>query len=71
MVFYEDSGDDGLDLLEMSPILTDDGSVWNELSSSENQRALSLVWGTSNANNILLTALNIDVRNIVSVKTNK
>lgn len=47
-------------------ILRDNDSVWSRLIPMESSPALSYQWAESQANRHLLSALNIDSRNIVS-----
>ena len=45
---------------------TIDLSVWNNLKIMENTAALKYQWPGSHSNSVLLKAVNIDSRNIVS-----
>ena len=46
---------------------TIDISVWNNLKDLESTDALQYTWSKSDHNRKLLTAINIDTRNIVSM----
>lgn len=68
-VFPSSSNDSSVDERGDVVILGDNDSVWSRLIPMESSPALSYQWAESQANRHLLTALNIDSRNIVSYTT--
>lgn len=53
---------------ELISLLTNQDRTWQSLKSVEETHALTYQWANSTSNNVLLNALGIDSRNIVSVK---
>lgn len=53
--------------IELKPLIDKADKVWQNMKSVEETNALTFQWANSNSNNVLLNALDIDSRNIVSM----
>jgi len=53
--------------VEIKPLMDKADKVWQNMKSVEETNALTYQWANSSSNNVLLTALGIDSRNIVSM----
>lgn len=54
--------------IELKPLINKADKVWQNVKSVEETNALTYQWANSSSNNVLLTALGIDSRNIVSIR---
>jgi len=54
--------------VELKILIDKADKVWENVKSVEETNALTYQWANSNSNNVLLNALGIDSRNIVSVR---
>lgn len=55
--------------VELKSLIDKTDKVWQNVKSVEETNALTYQWANSNSNNVLLNALGIDSRNIVSMRT--
>jgi len=53
--------------IELKVLIDKTDKVWENVKSVEETNALTYQWANSNSNNVLLNALGIDSRNIVSL----
>lgn len=53
--------------VELQSLINKTDKVWQNVKSVEETNALTYQWANSSSNNVLLNALGIDSRNIVSV----
>jgi len=53
--------------VELKALIDKTDKVWQNVKSVEETNALTYQWANSNSNNVLLNALGIDSRNIVSI----
>lgn len=53
--------------VELKPLIDKADKVWQNMKSVEETNALTYQWANSSSNNVLLNALGIDSRNIVSI----
>lgn len=53
--------------VELKPLIDKANKVWQNVKSVEETNALTYQWANSSSNNVLLNALGIDSRNIVSI----
>jgi hypothetical protein len=54
--------------IELKVLIDKADKIWENVKSVEETNALTYQWANSNSNNVLLNALGIDSRNIVSVR---
>lgn len=52
---------------DLKPLITKSDKIWQCLKNVEETNALTYQWSNSTSNNVLLNALGIDSRNIVSI----
>ena len=52
--------------IELNPLISQNDKVWNKMKNIEETNALTYQWNNSTSYNVLLNALGIDSRNIVS-----
>ena len=52
---------------DLGPLIIPGDNIWHNLKSVEETNALSYQWANSVSNTVLLSALGIDSRNIVSI----
>lgn len=52
---------------DLKPLITKTDKIWQCLKNVEETNALTYQWSNSTSNNVLLNALGIDSRNIVSI----
>lgn len=53
--------------VELQSLINKTDKVWQNIKSVEETNALTYQWANSSSNNVLLNALGIDSRNIVSM----
>lgn len=53
--------------IELKALIDKTDKVWQNVKSVEETNALTYQWANSSSNNVLLNALGIDSRNIVSM----
>lgn len=53
--------------VELKSLIDETDKVWQNVKSVEETNALTYQWANSGSNNVLLNALGIDSRNIVSM----
>lgn len=54
--------------VELKPLIDETDKVWQNVKSVEETNALTYQWANSGSNSVLLNALGIDSRNIVSMQ---
>lgn len=54
--------------IELKALIDKTDKVWQNVKSVEETNALTYQWANSSSNNVLLNALGIDSRNIVSMR---